>query len=171
MSSNTSVRYPLLDLLRLCLAAEVMRCHYFSPNWMLVPCVPLFLALSGFLVPGSFEQSRNWGHFAWKRFLRIVPGYCVMLLAIAVLVGPNGVRENVLTYLRCGWTAGGYNGVVWSLGAEEVAYVLLAILFVTGLFKSRWPLWAGLVLGMAFMLIVDRPGFSKQNPFLIQCLP
>lgn len=167
-------RYPLFDYLRLLLALEVMVCHYFHPSWMLVPCVPMFLALSGFLVPGSWEHSRGWGHFAWKRFLRIIPGYTAMLLVLGWFVGPSEVTGNLVTYVTAGFMGSGFNGAVWSLGAEELAYFVLALMFLAGVYRKAvlWPLMG---LGAAFMLWSDlrglRGGSDTLAAFRVQCLP
>lgn len=167
-------RFPLLDWLRLALALEVVRCHYFSPHWMLLPCVPAFLGISGLVVLQSFERSKSWGHFAWKRFLRIVPGYSVTLLALAIIGGWSLVKGNLLMYASSGFVVDGFNASTWSLGAEEAAYFALALLYLAGAYKRPW-LIAGLAFAsVALMIWSDHPGMIQEGlgaRFRVQCLP
>ena len=169
--------FPLFDVMRILLALEVVRCHYginlgYGFGDILTP-VPMFLALSGFMVLQSFEHSRNWGHFAWKRALRIVPLYVTTLIAILFLFGASEVKGNLLCYASSGFAGTWKNGVVWSLGAEELAYLTLAILYIKGAYRAIWPIWIGVIISAAFMLYTDYPGIARVNDALyrVQCLP
>lgn len=66
------MRYPNFDLLRLLLALEVVVVHAWNEtdpnfNWSgFIMAVPAFLAISGFLVLKSYEESNSWRSFAKK---------------------------------------------------------------------------------------------------------
>src|SRR5579871_2393284 len=125
MNTLKPLRYPLFDILRLVLALEVVSGHLFAPER--VPAVAGFLAISGFLIPQSYRDSRSYGHFAWKRAVRILPALLAVLLAIA-LVG--GLANSLLTlkyYLTFGFSAPSWDDALWSLPFEEALYACLAI--------------------------------------------
>src|SRR5579862_1792634 len=106
-----------------------MRNHYhFWLSWMRIEwAVPSFLAISGYYVLDSYARSGSWKEFIKRRILRIFPALLVSLALIAAFAGPAESGKTFLYYLSCGLWGSSYNGVVWSLGAEEVAYLLLAI--------------------------------------------
>ena len=127
--------------------------------------VPMFFALSGFLVAGSMERSRSLFGFVGLRVFRIMPALAVEVLLSALILGP------VLTTLPLGayfadpefhryfWNILGdihyllpglfksnpvdlVNGQLWTVPYELVCYVLLSVLMVTGIVRRR-----GLLLG------------------------
>lgn len=125
-------RYPMLDWVRLFLALEVMLYHYLNAvtnhqAFMFVPAVPTFLAISGCVVLQSWDRSRSTWHFWWKRFLRIQPLLFVMFAVTFLLFGSTYFLQTIVTYLTAGYALMAGNGATWSLGAEEVAYVLLML--------------------------------------------
>ena len=91
------------DVLRLALAAAVIVQHsvnvtqgqaaadaLFHSGWRLAiePILPMFFALSGFLVAGSLFRCRSLIGFAGLRILRIVPALTVEVGLSALLLGP-----------------------------------------------------------------------------------
>lgn len=146
-------RYPLFDVFRLLLALEVVRYHAVYPSPLLLPAVPAFLALSGFLVLQSFEHSRSWGHFAWKRACRIVPAFLLMLVLVYALFGASDVGRVLAFWATLGQNGDKpVNGPVWSLGWEELYYVLLGCLFTLGAYKRLWLIVLFAVLASVFSL-------------------
>lgn len=90
------------DYLRICLAVSVVFLHSFvivEGGWMLDAMansifhglinsiLPMFFALSGFLVAGSLERN-NLLTFAALRALRIVPALAVEITLSALIIGP-----------------------------------------------------------------------------------
>lgn len=115
--------FPSTTLLRLFLALEVVVMHTGLPLGVPISPVACFVCLSGFLIPESFAASRNWGHFAWKRVLRVMPGFLASLVLVAALFGPRVLPATLVCYLTMGLIrAGTANGPLWSLMLEEVLY-------------------------------------------------
>lgn len=134
-------RYPLLDYARLFLACAVVFNHFSGHKAFFQP-VPPFLALSGFLIPASYAASRGWPHFAWKRICRLAPAFIVATGLVLIVGGFAGVTNMLQAYVTLGFVDSKYNGPVWSLGWEELAYGSLAVLYGIGAYKSRLALWA-----------------------------
>jgi peptidoglycan/LPS O-acetylase OafA/YrhL len=121
-------RYGNLDLLRVWLAFEVVWRHgreFSGIGWepWLLNAVPTFVCLSGLLIPGSFEGSQGWGHFAWKRLLRVGPAMIASMLLVWAIFGTHQFAISWLPYLTAGLIMVGCNGVLWSLMVEEVLYL------------------------------------------------
>jgi peptidoglycan/LPS O-acetylase OafA/YrhL len=100
-----------------------------------------FFALSGYLLLQSRERSGS-ASFAWRRALRIFPGYWVSIIATAFFVGP--------WYLAFAWFPGpgvgaSINGSLWTLFPEMICYAVLAIVPTRALIVVV----PGLVVGLA----------------------
>lgn len=118
-----------------------------------LPMVPTFLALSGYLVLRSFVHSRGYRHFIWKRALRILPLLLVTFALTAMLLGTQAGKDSVIQYLSGNLlpTRSHPNGSLWSLFYEEWAYALLAVLSSLTVYrKAPWVIW--LLLGGACAL-------------------
>lgn len=150
------------DLIRLAAALQVASTHalpYFVPgsrSWFLVrfiellPGVPVFFFVSGFLISKSFERNPNPGEYALNRALRIYPGLIVCFavsVAAAALTGYfNSVRPAPSEWLL--WTAaqlsflqfynpefmrhygvGVLNGSMWTITVELQFYALVPVLY------------------------------------------
>jgi peptidoglycan/LPS O-acetylase OafA/YrhL len=120
----------------------------------------VFFLLSAFLLYRPFVRARldraqpSIRAYAWRRALRIVPGYWVALLVAVVVLGTGGVltAKGIPTYF--GFlqsydtdTAGGGLPVAWTLCIEVVFYAFLplwALLVrrVLGTGSLRGELWA-----------------------------
>jgi len=135
----------------------------------------VFFAISGFLVTQSFEQTQGPLRYLVKRCLRIFPGYIVVLLLTAFVLGPLVTnlplgdylhrREpywyvlfNAIFSLKVHELPGvlfvdnavglEVNGSLWSLGYEFEMYLMVLALGVLRLI--RLPIcFALLALGMA----------------------
>jgi peptidoglycan/LPS O-acetylase OafA/YrhL len=136
-----------LDFIRFILAFGVVIHHIVGvQNIPLMPGIPFnwvggFIAISGYLVTKSMEGSRGYGHFAWKRLLRVGPAFAVAL-ALSVALGATLMVE--LTW----WATMGlvqrpglYNAPLWSLSVEEVLYALLAASFASGMLRWKYRAW------------------------------
>lgn len=127
-----------------------------------------FFVLSGLLITRSGRRA-GLGRFLWHRALRILPGLWCCLLVTALVVAPlvalhEGHRLSTLwsrpdgpwDYLAANWTVtvgqygiggllagvpypGPFNGSLWSLRYELLAYLAVAMLSVTRVLrKARW---------------------------------
>lgn len=149
-------RYPNFDILRLLLAVEVAFVHIWftvDPNfgWAgYVMAVPSFLAISGFLVLQSYFESGSWRVFIKKRALRVMPALLVSLLLCTVLLDMAAMYNSFLNWLTGGlYTfSGRANGPLWSLAWEELAYLLLAVLWSLGAYKKPIWIWFLLILSI-----------------------
>lgn len=146
-------RYPNFDLLRLLLAIEVAVVHAWYEtdpkfDWGgFIMAVPAFLAISGFLVLKSYEETGSWRLFVVKRLLRIVPALLVSMVLCWLLFDAFAVGNSMLNWLTGGlYTLPGVaNGPLWSLAWEEIAYALLAVLWTWGAYRRPLIIWALLV--------------------------
>lgn len=131
--------------------------------------LPLFFALSGFLVASSLERLQHLPTFGLQRFLRIFPALCVEVLLSALVLGPLLTKvplhdyftdPTFFTYFRnlLGWPHYQLPGVfkdhftsivnksLWTVPVELECYILLALAFLLGAFKRTWLLVAALVV-------------------------
>ena len=123
--------------------------------------LPMFFALSGYLVAGSLERSKTVGGFLALRVIRIYPALAVETLISAFLIGPLittlPLRDYVAdprfaTYLLNilgdvhftlpGVFAGNplpfvVNGQLWTVPYELLCYILLSFLAVLGVVRRR----------------------------------
>lgn len=119
----------------------------------LLPSVPLFLAISGFLVLQSYERSTSWKEFFGRRALRVLPAFLAALVLVEVLFGPQESLTVLAQWANLGLVnLQSKDGAVWSLGWEEIHYALLALLFAAGTYRSRRPIW--LLLGASVLLML-----------------
>lgn len=149
--------------------------------------VPLFFALSGFLVAGSLDRSRTLFSFFGLRVLRIAPALSVEVAISALIVGPwlttlptsaYFTDPMFFSYLRnivgdIHYRLPGVfeqnpielvNGQLWTVPYELVCYVVLAGTAVVGLFKSKSRMLGFLVLFYAAQtlntIFHPNPGFQ-----------
>ncbi|WP_017932084.1 acyltransferase family protein [Robiginitomaculum antarcticum] len=167
MSGNhlTAVRWVLAGLVALghifllTTAYEPIRIHQWTGGYM---AVNGFFVLSGLLIAKSLDLRRDLKLYAVSRALRIYPALIVLMLAFifvfaTIFSKPGGAAaigstENWLYVLRVlalgdpqnapgGIFSGNieedFNGPLWTIRFEIVAYILAAIGFAVGLLKSR----------------------------------
>ncbi|MDE2483113.1 MAG: acyltransferase [bacterium] len=124
-----------------------------APVWL--PYIPIigyvglfsFFFISGFLIAYPFIQARvarrpepAWGHFAWRRFIKVVPSYALSIV-IAYAIGyaaivRNGstVPQEIVThalFIHTWWpqTYFSINWVLWTLAIEVQFYVVFPALW------------------------------------------
>jgi peptidoglycan/LPS O-acetylase OafA/YrhL len=182
---------PGFDALRLGLAASIFFSHSFFSSqgdngWLwgtpvrplLMALVPMFFALSGFLVTGSAVRVASLRVFLTFRILRIVPALMTEVVLCALILGPLLTtvslhdyftnREfyeyfgNVIGKVRYVLPGmfldnpmpGVVNINVWTLKPEFICYVTMAAMIVTGLIKkgNLIPLFALTVLFISILV-------------------
>lgn len=123
--------------------------------------LPMFFALSGFLVAGSLNRARNLGQFALLRILRIFPALSVVVAITALVLGPLLSRFPAGDYFSHPafasyfWNAlgivhyrlpgvfsrnpehGVVNGSLWTIGLELLCYAGLVVASAAGLMRRR----------------------------------
>jgi peptidoglycan/LPS O-acetylase OafA/YrhL len=133
--------------------------------------VNIFFILSGLLVAASLDRTPNLAAFTASRALRIFPGLIVCVLLVAFLMGPMVTAYSVGDYLASPdlyaylvgtmslvTTDGPLPGVfdslpeagivnvpLWTLKYEVLAYALLTIVAVLGIWRNRLLFWIFIV--------------------------
>jgi peptidoglycan/LPS O-acetylase OafA/YrhL len=172
------------DYLRLVLALMVMARHALDvsygravadpmwPVWSapIIACIlPMFFALSGFLVAGSLERTPSLWNFAALRALRIMPALAVEVLLSAFIIGPLLTTTPMGDYFRdpkfrtyllnmlgdvhfhlpgvflTNPLPETVNDQLWTVPWELACYVSLVALAVSGLVRRR-AIFLGLII-------------------------
>lgn len=172
---DTEGRPAGFDYLRLVLAVLVIVSHAFllpyGPGYkiewggaLLGPVffqiVPMFFALSGFLVAGSLHRCKTLVSFLLLRVLRIMPALSVEVLLSALILGPLLTTLPLAEYFRHPdfiqyfWNLVGHihydlpglfkdnpltsvNGQLWTVPYELVCYIVLSVAALFGVFQAR----------------------------------
>jgi peptidoglycan/LPS O-acetylase OafA/YrhL len=142
-------------LLRILAATQVVLGHSLAhlelarPRWWSLvdafPGVPIFFAISGFLISASFERSPKVRNYARNRLLRIYPGlWCCILVTTVVAVAFGYAMLTVPGLIWFGsqlvaiiyppsflksFGFGSYNGSLWTIPIELQFYFLLPLLY------------------------------------------
>ncbi|MCL4779481.1 MAG: acyltransferase [Gammaproteobacteria bacterium] len=157
------------DLIRLVAAGQVALFHGLthmapsSPDEVafggleLIPGVPVFFFVSGFLISRAFEQSRGIAVYARNRFLRLYPALFVCVILSTVMVAGLGFFSTISwTWIElAGWLAaqltflqfynpemlrtfgvGALNGSLWTISVEIQFYLFIPVLYA-GLARLR----------------------------------
>lgn len=141
--------------------------------------VPMFFALSGFLVTGSAFRTRRVGNFLALRFFRIFPALLVEVTLSAVVIGAIfttlplheyftsrgffvyfgnilGIVEMHLPGVVFGSNADNViNANLWTLPSEFHCYLVLAVLIATGLAFNRAFMTTSFVIATVVLLIAN----------------
>jgi peptidoglycan/LPS O-acetylase OafA/YrhL len=186
---------PGFDLTRLILASGVVLWHSFglteggidrianTPFWLLISAmVPMFFAVSGFLVTASALRVPS-GAFVLNRIARIYPGLVAVILIWACLFGPmlstlspgDYVRDPLFARYLLGligyiqyelpglFAANPYgpavNGSLWTVPWELLCYAMMAALMIVGVAGRAWVaalLLVALLIAAALPLALGR---------------
>jgi peptidoglycan/LPS O-acetylase OafA/YrhL len=171
-------RLGVLDGLRGLAVLLVLWYHVWEISWLSPPeslaflpatgfaGVTLFFFLSGFVISYPFFRSEHlgrpqpsWGHFAWRRFIKIVPSYALSI-AVAYALGyaqrqPNAaLLPDLATHLLFIHTwfpqqYGSINGVLWTLSVEVEFYCVFPLIWWA--FRRQPWLCAGSMVALAWM--------------------
>jgi peptidoglycan/LPS O-acetylase OafA/YrhL len=151
-------RLDVLDGLRGVAVLLVLWYHVWEISWLPAPFawlqfipetgfvgVHLFFFLSGFVIVYPFvravatgREQPGWGHFAWRRFIKIFPSYALSI-AVAFAIGyaqksPVSNATSVVTHLLFIHTwfpesYGAINGVLWTLAVEVEFYCIFPLIW------------------------------------------
>jgi peptidoglycan/LPS O-acetylase OafA/YrhL len=150
----------------------------------------MFFVISGYLVSQSFVQRAHFGAFAAARVLRIAPAY-IACIVIGVLIGaivttlPRGeywrhpltwdyVLNNLRFELRYDlpgvFESNPYpksvNGSIWTLPAETMMYVGVAVLGVLTVLDQTRAKWGVLLLVGLLVLLSVSPALVTHIPYI-----
>ena len=147
--------------------------------------LPMFFALSGFLVSGSLERSKTLVSFLGLRVIRLVPALAVESVVSIVILGmlfttlPLGVYfSNPLTarylfnivghiqfYLPGVYQANPYPGIInaqlWTLPFELMCYILISLFALIGAYRLKKLLLLGCIVLQAILIV---RGIIKVEP-------
>lgn len=167
-------RLPVLDGLRGVAVLLVLWYHVWEISFLPAPAawmqfvpetgfigVSLFFFLSGFVIAYPFvaallcgRPQPEWGHFAWRRFVKIVPSY-VLCIGMAYAIGyaqrqpgastfPDIVTHLLFVHTWFPHRYGTIAGVLWTLSVEIEFYALFPLLWWR--FKRQpWGTAAGMI--------------------------
>jgi peptidoglycan/LPS O-acetylase OafA/YrhL len=194
---SMSLRLPALDALRAVGSIAVVATHTafltgasFRGVWggvltRLDSGVAIFFALSGFLLFRPFADSvahgdrvRGFGHYLWRRAVRILPAYWLMIIIVMWALPdnvnqPEGVWIRMLTLTQIYVPNGNlYSGLshTWSLSTEAVFYLILPLLVLVAVGRKWRPVRAVLILtvlsiaGTVVWLEYQQFGVLNPNP-------
>ena len=184
------------DYLRLLLAIGVLCIHSFTTSYgrpgeaflLALPwrpfynaVLPMFFALSGFLVAGSYFRTKGIGEFVMLRILRIAPALAVEVFLCALILGSIFTTLPLVKYFShptfwsyfgnlIGWIHfllpglfedNPYNIVnlsLWTVPYELECYIAIVALALLGLLKSRFAVVLLLVVGLIALFVVSFHG-------------
>lgn len=178
------------DYLRLGLAVAVLCSHSIDVSYgvnftvrfengpirpLIAVILPMFFALSGFLVAGSLERCRSLVSFIGLRMIRLAPALAFETVLAALILGPLLTSLPLAAYFSDGllpryflnivgdiqyllpglfesnpW-ARTVNAQLWTLPYELMCYTTLAVLAVLGIHKRR-QIFALVVVGLNVIL-------------------
>jgi peptidoglycan/LPS O-acetylase OafA/YrhL len=151
--------------------------------------VNLFFVISGLTLSASLERNPDLVHYAWARFLRIIPPLFAFGVLFTFVAGPLLTSSHLREYFSDAHTwfypasvlvqfsrahapsgifdhvplAGDVNNPLWTLKYELIAYVVLAILFSFSFLRRTSSLL--IALAAAFALLVAAPLFVDRMHF------
>src|SRR5262249_23148033 len=190
-------------LLRLLLALMVVLGHFKLLSGTAYPAFPFnladaavdaFFVVSGFLIAGAYERSRNLWSFYTRRFFRLYPMYaCIVLIQTGVMLallpgGPLSEPRSTLNYLAAnlllanflqydignvlaGLHNPGINPSLWTLKIEIGFYLIVPLIFSAAVRYGRWVLALIFIASVAFSLYTLHLGddrLAKQLPGQLQ---
>jgi peptidoglycan/LPS O-acetylase OafA/YrhL len=176
------------DYLRIVLATGVILAHSFlltygpageRGNWFFyfAPLiVPMFFALSGFLIAGSFERSKSLFVFFGLRVFRIAPALSVEVLISALILGPLLTDYSLARYLSAPefhvyflnilgeihYVLPGVflhnpthlvNGQLWTVPFELGCYFALGVIAVLNVYRRNWLLLASFIFLQSLQIL------------------
>lgn len=187
---------PGFDFLRVALAVLIVAAHALlltgnrsdvAPLRMLeYSLLPMFFALSGFLVTASATRL-SLGNFLINRSLRIAPALAVDILFCALILGPIVTTAPLADYLTdprfwryfanifgvVHYRLPGVfetqidprvNGALWTVPWEIVCYVVMSILMVSGLLKYPRIFLIGIVLYISVGIAAQHLPLAERLP-------
>ncbi|MFN3590142.1 MAG: acyltransferase family protein [Spirosomataceae bacterium] len=186
-----------LDLVRLFASAQVLVWHVlvhldlFNPDSFFlkflynIPGVPIFFAISGFLITSSIDKTNFIvANYVRSRFMRLFPALVICLLFTSFLVYWSGTSIDLSDWLiyffthltifqswiseglRV-WGVGHPNGSLWSISVEIQLYCLLPFLVISlknkKIEKKNFILFLLFISSIAYRFIIDEYIRSKSE--------
>ena len=160
--------------------------------------LPMFFALSGFLVAGSLERNKSMVSFLGLRVIRLVPALAVEITLSAIILGPLFTSVPLAEYYRDPrflhyfaniigdihyvlpgvFSTNPYpeivNSQLWTIPFELKCYAALTVIAGIGLFSARRWLLASMILlqlAVAVRLCIHHPNYDPtfRGVLLVGC--
>ncbi|MBY0519218.1 MAG: acyltransferase [Sphingomonas sp.] len=185
---------PGFDHLRIGLSIGILFVHSFGVNYGMVwatsqpapskafiaMLLPMFFALSGFLIMGSALRIDSLKTFITFRVLRIVPALATEISLSALILGPALTVLPLADYFasdklpayfgsligRVSFVLPGLfltnpfpemvNASLWTVGPEILCYIVASLLILAGLFRSARSMAVVALLFVALCIVTDR---------------
>lgn len=148
--------------------------------------LPMFFALSGFLVASSLERLNHLPTFLTMRGLRILPALAVEVIMSALILGPLVTTLSLQRYFSgpefwhyflnivgsIHYELPGVfqtnlntqvNASLWTVPYELECYIGISMLFLIGIFKRTWLLVAVCILCSMLLAWREGPRFSLET--------
>ncbi|MGK0688971.1 acyltransferase family protein [Serratia marcescens] len=136
--------------------------------------VKVFFFISGLLVTNSLLSRKSIIHFITSRSLRVFPGLAFVVMITAFLIGPIFTTLPIAEYFKTNLPIAyviknmlldtqyalpgvfeknsyGVNGSLWTIHYEVLAYIILALLYVTKIGSSR------LISSLLCLIVIIEP--------------
>jgi len=156
--------------------------------------VNAFFVLSGLMLSHSLARNPDLVHYAWSRFLRIVPGLFAFGLAFAFIAGPVLTSLRLIDYFSDAHTwmypvavlfefaratsphqifphgpyAEAANNPLWTIKYEIAAYIGLAVFFHFGLVRKSAAAIAALILTLLIFIFAPHSEQPDGSAWLYQ---
>ncbi len=153
-----------------------------------------FFFISGYFVTKSAYESKNVFLFLKKRFLRIYPALCILVLLTVFLLGPvftqlpinnyfnhadtwkylytmSGVRIRMFlpgVFTESGYSEKGINASLWTIALEVELYLSLAFFIVIGCINNKSKKIFSYISGGIIMVCILILAIYKNLPFFYE---
>jgi peptidoglycan/LPS O-acetylase OafA/YrhL len=148
--------------------------------------VLIFFSISGYLIAESWKRNPRVIDFVRNRFLRIWPAFAVMVLLMALVLGPVASTDSVanyfaepqtfkylrMLYFRMHYGLPGVfvhqpvhdvNGSIWTIPIELKWYGILLLLGLTRLSRYRLFFLPAAAVFMTYMLVIYNPSLDRRE--------
>ena len=200
------------DYLRLSLALIILVFHGFALSapfeenrlllWEEFPqsainrsLLPMFFALSGFLVAGSLVRTASLGRFLWHRAVRIYPALFVEICLTALLLGPfvtilpldeyfrspgffrylGNITGHTTQYLPGSFIGNPREEIaniqLWTVPYELICYLALSVLVILGFRRERSVILLAIFFMSVFVVAKEIIAFAENGNGLIFVVP
>lgn len=135
--------------------------------------VDIFFVLSGFLVATILYRGAvdgQWRRFLWRRALRLLPVYYLMLIVYWFVNGPNRESLWANVFFANNYLSYDQGAMLWSWSlAVEIQFYIIAPLLVALAMRTGRPLWV--YTGLIFAAFLWRGWVIAQDAILLGAKP
>ncbi|MDQ2681117.1 MAG: acyltransferase [Candidatus Eremiobacteraeota bacterium] len=194
-------RLDVLDGMRGIAILLVLWYHIWEISWLPAPLaalqfipetgfvgVHLFFFISGFVIFYPFVRAKfedrpapSWGHFAYRRAIKIVPSYLLSLVIVFAIGYAHyssfgAAIKPIVTHLLFihtwfGDTYGSLNGVLWTLAVEVEFYVIFPLICWAFLRRPLVTFAVMVAIAIAWRVYASHCCFTGSFALMLENLP